>query len=349
MNLVKVLFFDTKSYDKQFFNEINKRYHFEIKYLPHRLSEDTASLASGYDAVCIFVNDLVSSKVARIFQNEKIKLIALRCAGYNNVHFKSLYGHIHVVRVTSYSPHAIAEHTLALMLSLNRKTHRAYYRTRDANFSIQGLLGFDMYGKTAGIIGTGKIGKLVAELLRAMGLHVMAFDLYPDKKWATAHDILYTDLDELYRHADIISLHCPLTPENVHMINRNSLELMKDGVMMINTGRGALIDSKALIYGLKSKKIGSAGLDVYEEEEKYFFMDLSEQGIDDDVLARLVSFPNVLVTSHQAFFTREAMTNIAETTMANISAFFEGKALLNEICYQCNEPDCRKKSKGRCF
>jgi D-lactate dehydrogenase len=278
-----------------------------------------------------------------------VGLIALRCAGFNNVDFKAAYGRIHVARVPAYSPYAVAEHAVALVLALNRKTHKAWFRTRDSNFSIQGLLGFDMHGKTAGIVGAGRIGRVLAGILRGFGMRVLAHDAVPDPAWAAASGVEFTDVDTLYREADVISLHCPLTPETRSMINAASIAKMKRGVMLINTGRGKLIDSKALLAGLKSGRVGAAGLDVYEEEERYFFEDFSASGVDDDVLARLMTFPNVLITSHQAFFTREALAHIAETTACNIRQFLDGAQLGNEICYQCCEGSCRRKTEGRCF
>ncbi len=240
-------------------------------------------------------------------------------------------GKLKIVRVPAYSPYAVAEHTLALMLSLNRKIHRAYWRTRDGNFSLHGLQGFDMHGKTAGIIGTGKIARILIHILKGLGMSVVAYDLYPDVKYAEEEGIRYGTLDEVYAAADIISLHCPLTPETRYLINEDSIAKMKDGVMIVNTGRGQLIQSNALVEGLKSKKIGSAGLDVYEEEAQYFYEDTSDKIIDDDVLARLLSFNNVIITSHQAFFTSEAMHNIALTTLQNIDDFMQGKPLVNEV------------------
>jgi len=263
--------------------------------------------------------------------NNGVKLIALRCAGFNNVDLKAAEGRIKVVRVPAYSPYAIAEHTLALMLTLNRKIHKAYFRTRDGNFSLNGLIGFDMHGKTAGIIGTGKIAKILIQALRGLGVNVVAYDLYPDLDFAKKYDVKYTSLDELYRQSDIISLHCPLTKETEYIINDDSIAKMKDRVMIINTGRGKLIHTAALIDGLKSKKIGFAGLDVYEEESNIFYEDRSNHVINDDVLARLLSFNNVIVTSHQAFFTKEAMESIAATTLQNVQDFVDGKPLVNEV------------------
>jgi len=344
----KIAFFDAKPYDRLSFTEINKNFEFDITYLDAHLDKHTAHLAKDHDAVCAFVNDTIDKNVLTILRDLNIKVIALRCAGYNNVDFTSAYNNVHVVRVPAYSPYAVAEHAAALMLSLNRKTHKAYSRTRDGNFSINGLLGFDMHGKTAGIIGTGKIGKCLIEILLGFGMKVLAYDAYPDNAYAKEKGISYTSLDTLYEHADIISLHCPLNEETTHMINATAINKMKAGVMVINTGRGALVDTPALIKGLKAKKVGAAGLDVYEEESEYFFEDKSIEMITDDVLARLLTFPNVLVTSHQAFFTQEALHNIAETTLNNVKEFFDGGHLINEVCYKCDKP-CRKKEKKRCF
>ncbi|MBS1320713.1 MAG: 2-hydroxyacid dehydrogenase, partial [Parabacteroides sp.] len=260
-----------------------------------------------------------------------VKLLALRCAGFNNVDLEAAKGKLPVVRVPAYSPYAVAEYSLALMLSLNRKIHRAYWRTRDGNFSLNGLMGFDMHGKTVGIIGTGKIAKILIRILKGLGMHILAYDVYPDYKFAEEEGITYTTLDELYKSSDIISLHCPLTEQTRYIINDDSIAKMKDGVMIINTGRGQLIHTNALIEGLKEKKISAAGLDVYEEEGDYFYEDKSDKIIDDDVLARLLSFNNVIVTSHQAFFTKEAMHNIAETTLQNIEDFRQNRPLVNEV------------------
>ncbi|KMQ51895.1 D-lactate dehydrogenase [Chitinispirillum alkaliphilum] len=346
---VKIALFDSKPYDQEFFDTINQKYGYEIQYFPNRLSSETVALARDFDTICAFVNDNIDAKVITQLHESGTKLIALRCAGYNNVDLNSAYGKIHVVRVPAYSPYAVAEHAVALMLSLNRKTHKAYFRTRDHNFSLNGLLGFDMHSKTAGIVGTGKIGKVAIDILKGFGMKILAFDVYPDQQFAEKNGVEYTDLDTLYKQSDIISLHCPLTPENVYMINSDSISKMKDGVMIINTGRGKLINSKDLIDGLKAKKIGSAGLDVYEEEGDYFFEDFSAEAISDDVLARLLSFPNVLVTSHQAFFTHEALDKIALTTLENIRNYHEEGHLPNEICYHCNGEGCKRKESGRCF
>jgi D-lactate dehydrogenase len=335
MDQPRIAFFDTKPYDREFFEQANRRYEFKITFFGPRLNAETVPLTAGFNTVCIFVNDTISADVAGQLAANGVKLIALRAAGYNNVDLKAVHGRIRTARVPEYSPFAVAEHTVALMLALNRKTHRAYYRTRDNNFSINGLMGFDMHGKTVGIIGTGKIGRQVIKVLSGFDMNILAYDPYPDYAAAEKLRFVYTSLDELYRSADIISLHCPLTPENVYLINSASIAAMKPGVMLINTGRGKLINTQALIEGLKTHKIGAAGLDVYEEETGYFFEDYSGMFLPDDVLARLLSFPNVLLTSHQAFFTREALANIAETTLANISSFFRGEKLANEICYHC--------------
>ncbi|MBN1524999.1 MAG: 2-hydroxyacid dehydrogenase [Spirochaetales bacterium] len=349
MKPLRVVLFDSKPYDIEFFTKMNESYQFEIKYFKSHLSMDNVELAKGYDAVCVFVNDNITSDVADVIAAHNIKLIALRSAGYNNVDLKAVYKRIHVVRVPSYSPHGVAEHAIALMLSLNRKTHKAYFRTRDNNFNIAGLLGFDMFGKTAGIIGTGQIGLIAIRILRGFGMRVLAFDMFPKTDAAKELGFEYVDIDTLYRESDIISLHCPLTPETKNIINAESIAKMKDGVMIINTGRGKLIHTIDLIEGLKTHKIGAAGLDVYEEETQYFFEDHSSSIMNDDVLARLLTFSNVLITSHQAFFTQEALTNIAQTTFENIKLYFEKNELPNEICYQCSNEKCLRQETGKCF
>ena len=338
-----IAFFGSKPYDEASFNEKNKEYGFELRYYKGHLNKHNVILTQGVDAVCIFVNDTADTEVIRLMADNGVKLLALRCAGYNNVDLKVAADcGITVVRVPAYSPYAVAEYTVALMLSLNRKIPRATWRTRDGNFSLHGLLGFDMYGKTAGIIGTGKIAKKLICILRGFGMNILAYDLYPDYNFARENQVVYTSLDrerhlvyssldELYHNSDIISLHCPLTEQTKYLINDYSISKMKDGVMIINTGRGQLIHTNALIEGLKNKKIGSAGLDVYEEESEYFYEDQSDKIIDDDTLARLLSFNNVIVTSHQAFFTREALANIASTTLQNIKDFMNHKPLENEV------------------
>jgi len=345
----KIAFFDTKPYDLEFFEKANAAFKFPIKFYRNHLTEDTVQLTEGFHTVCAFVNDHITAPIVDRLYKNNIRLIALRSAGYNNVDLRAVYRKIHVVRVPAYSPYAVAEHAVALMLSLNRKTHKAYYRTRDNNFQINGLLGFDMHGKTAGVIGTGKIGRAVIDILRGFGMRILAGDPYPDTGYAAEKGISFVDMDTLYRESDIITLHCPLTPDNVHMINSDTIARMKDGVLIINTGRGKLINTADMLDGLKSRKIGGAGLDVYEEETEYFFEDFSNEVIEDDVLARLMTFPNVLVTSHQGFFTREALTNIAGTTLENIRLFFEEDRLPNEICYRCKDNICRKEETGKCF
>ena len=327
----KIAFYDTKPYDERSFTEANEKFGFDIRYYKGHLNMNNVVLTKGVDVVCIFVNDTADAEVIRAMADNGVKLLALRCAGYNNVDLAATAGKMKVGRVPAYSPYAVAEFTVALMLSLNRKIPRATMRTRDGNFSLHGLMGFDMHGKTAGIIGTGKIAKILIQILRGFGMNVLAYDLYPDYNFAREHQVVYFTLDELYHSSDIISLHCPLTEQTKYLINDYSISKMKDGVMIINTGRGQLIHTNALIEGLKNKKIGSAGLDVYEEESEYFYEDQSDKIIDDDTLARLLSFNNVIVTSHQAFFTREALANIASTTLQNIKDFMNHKPLENEV------------------
>ncbi len=327
----KIVFFDTKSYDRDSFDRVNAGFGFDIQYHKHHLSEENAILVQGAKAVCIFVNDMADAGVIEALHREGVELLALRSAGFNNVDLKAAEGKIRIVRVPAYSPYAVAEHAVALMLSLNRKIHRAFWRTREGNFSLHGLLGFDMKGKTVGIIGTGKIARVLIRILKGFGMNILAYDLYPDMKYAVDEKITYTSLEDLYRNSDIISLHVPLTEDTRYMINEESIAMMKDNVMIINTGRGKLIHTNALIDGLKDKKIGAAGLDVYEEEAEYFYEDVSDTIIDDDVLARLLSFNNVIVTSHQGFFTQEALQNIASTTLQNVRDYFDGKPLVNEV------------------
>ena len=334
-DLVKIAFFDAKPYDIESFDKIQKDFDFKITYFKGHLRLETAPLTKGFQVVCVFVNDVVDRDVIDILAHNGIALIAVRAAGYNNINLKAAFNRIPVVRVPAYSPYAVAEHAVTLMLALNRKIHRAYYRTRDNNFTLNGLLGFDMRGKTAGIIGTGKIGKAIINILKGFGMRVRAFDVFPDKKYQKNAGFEYVDLDTIYRESDIISLHCPLTKDSYHLVNGTSIAKMKPGVMIINTGRGMLINSKALIKGLKTGKVGFAGLDVYEEESDYFFEDFSNKVITDDVLARLLSFNNVMVTSHQGFFTQEALQGIATTTLENIRDFFVERKLSNQICYKC--------------
>ncbi len=343
---MKIAFYDAKNYDKNSFNHLNEEYGYKIKYFDYKLNEDTAKLSKGYEVVCAFVNDTINEDVINILHEQGVGLIAMRCAGYNNVDFEAAYNKIHVVRVPAYSPYAVAEHALALIMTLNRKTHKAYSRTRDNNFNINGLQGFDLYQKTIGVIGTGKIGQIFASICKGVGMKVLAYDKFPNE----TSGLHYVDLPTLYAQSDIISLHCPLLNDTHHIVNESSLNQMKDGVMIINTSRGGLIDTEALIDCLKSKKVGYAGLDVYEEESEYFFEDFSEEIIDDDILARLLSFPNVLVTSHQAFLTAEALENIATTTFESIISFENNHELVNEICYNCDKKNvCKPEEQTKCF
>lgn len=327
----KIAFFGAKPYDIASFDKVNEKYNYDIRYYKGHLNPNNVVLTQDTDVVCIFVNDTADAAVIDAMVDNGVKLLAFRCAGFNNVDLKAAKGKLPVVRVPAYSPYAVAEYSLALMLSLNRKIHRAYWRTRDGNFSLNGLMGFDMHGKTIGIIGTGKIARILIRLLKGFGMRILAYDLYPDMKFAGEEGISYVSLDELYRESDIISLHCPLTDQTKYMIDKDSIDKMKEGVMIINTGRGQLINTNDLIEGLKEKKIAAAGLDVYEEEGEYFYEDKSDKIIDDDVLARLLSFNNVIVTSHQAFFTKEALHNIAETTLQNIEDFRCHRPLVNEV------------------
>lgn len=327
----KIAFFGAKPYDIASFDKVNEKYNYDIRYYKGHLNPNNVVLTQDTDVVCIFVNDTADAAVIDAMVDNGVKLLALRCAGFNNVDLKAAKGKLPVVRVPAYSPYAVAEYSLALMLSLKRTIHRAYWRTRDGNFSLNGLMGFDMHGKTIGIIGTGKIAKILIRLLKGFGMRILAYDLYPDMKFAGEEGISYVSLDELYRESDIISLHCPLTDQTKYMIDKDSIDKMKEGVMIINTGRGQLINTNDLIEGLKEKKIAAAGLDVYEEEGEYFYEDKSDKIIDDDVLARLLSFNNVIVTSHQAFFTKEALHNIAETTLQNIEDFRCHRPLVNEV------------------
>ena len=328
----KIAFFDTKSYDKENFNKVNVGFGFEIIYYKERLGMNTVSLTQGVDVVCIFVNAECDARVIERMAQNGVKLIALRCAGFNNVDIKAAREHgIKVVRVPAYSPHAVAEYAVTLMLTLNRKVYRSVYRTREGNFKLNGLLGFDMHGKTVGLVGLGRIAKELAKILHGFGMNILAYDLYPDEAFARQYGVKMVTLDELYEGSDIISLHCPLTEETKFIINNESITKMKFGVMIINTGRGKLIKTEDLIDGLRTHQISAAGLDVYEEEANYFYEDRSDKMIDDDKLALLLMMPNVIVTSHQAFFTREATHNIAVTTLQNIKDFIEGKELPNEV------------------
>lgn len=329
---MKIAFFDTHPFEKEAFNRANSNLLHEIFYFEPRLMETTASLAHGFPCVCAFANDRMNASTLEILKAGGTKLLALRSAGFNHVDLQaSARLGMKVMRVPEYSPYAIAEHVVALVQTLNRKTHRAYNRVREGNFSLTGLVGFDLHGKTIGIIGTGRIGKVLARIMTGFGCNVLLHDYQYDEKFANETHCHYTGVEEIYHTADIISLHLPLTPDTRHFINADTLKKMKRGVMLINTGRGALIDTKALIDALKSGHIGYAGLDVYEEEEGVFFQDLSGLILNDDDLARLLTFPNVLITSHQGFLTSEALSNIAETTLLNVSAFEKGGPLTNEV------------------
>jgi len=328
---MRVAMFSTKVYDKNFFETQNRTHGHDIAYLEARLTHQTTTLAEGYDAVCVFVNDIVDADILRVLSEKGIKLIALRCAGFNNVDVRVAHElGMQVVRVPAYSPYAVAEHTIGLMLALNRKIHRAYARVREGNFALDGLMGFDMRGKTVGIIGTGKIGQCVAELLRGFGCGLIAYDPYPNQE-SKDLGVEYIALRDLFTRSDIITLHCPLIPETYHIIDDTAIRMMKPGVMLINTSRGALIDTPDVIEALKDGTIGYLGLDVYEEEGDLFFEDLSDKVIQDDVFSRLLTFPNVIITGHQAFFTGDAMKSIAETTLANISAVDKGEKCENEV------------------
>ena len=346
----KVAFFDAKPYMETAFRERN-RYNYAIHFFEPRLSLQTAALAAGFKTLCIFVNDSLSAPVIDELHALGVEMIALRCAGFNNVDLAACERcQISVARVPAYSPYAVAEHAAALMLALNRRIHRAHARVREGNFSLRGLVGFDMHGKTAGIVGTGKIGKCLANILAGFGCRLLAFDKFTDPAWADKTGVQYVAFAELLRQSDLISLHAPLTPETRYLINADAIARMKPGVMLINTSRGALVDTRALLEGLKTGQIGYAGLDVYEEESEFFFEDLSDRVITDDVLARLTTFNNVMVTGHQAFLTEDALKNIADTTLNNLKDYFEGNKLTNEICYQCESPCPKDKAAGEpCF
>lgn len=344
--MIKIAFFDTHSYDKESFEKVDDK-NIQITFFETKLNIHSADLAKGYDVVCIFVNDDASKEVIEKLYENGVKLIALRCAGYNNVDLSACFGKIHVVHVPAYSPYAVAEHTMALLLTSLRRVHKAYNRTRDYNFSLDGLTGFNLYGKTVGVIGTGRIGRIFIDICKGFGMNVLAYDKFP----APNSNLNYVSLDEIFSKSDIISLHCPLTEETKHLINASSIEKMKKGVFILNTSRGALIDAEALLNGIKSRKIGAACLDVYEEESDIFFKDKSGHILNDDVLARLISMPNVILTAHQAFLTNEALENITSTTIENIKSFFDGDSLIqNELCYHCGNMDkCKKQRKERCF
>ena len=329
---MKFAFFDTKPYDKPSFDKFGELAGISFKYFETKLNEDTVELADGFDGVCVFVNDTVNSAVIDRLFELGVRVIALRCAGFNNVDIKYALGRIHVLRVPAYSPHAVAEHAIAMLLTSIRRIHKAYIRTRDFNFSLSGMTGFDLHGKTVGVIGTGRIGRAFIDICRGFGMRVLAYDKFEYAGLRDGERVKYVTLDELFKESDIISLHCPLTDQTHHIINEESIKKCKKGVVIINTSRGALVDAEALLAAIKSRKVGAACLDVYEEESELFFEDFSGHIIDDDILARLISMPNVIVTSHQAFLTEEALSNIAETTVNNIVEFFNTGKCLNEIC-----------------
>jgi D-lactate dehydrogenase len=326
-----VTFFSTQPYDRKSFEAHNKGFGFNIKYLEVQLNEQTATLARGADAVCAFVNDRINETTIKQLTGFGVKILALRCAGFNNVDLQAAKENkLTVVRVPAYSPHAVAEHAVAMMMTLNRKIHKAYNRIREQNFALNGLLGFDLHGKTVGVIGTGNIGEVFCRIMLGFGCRVVAFDVKQNEVLSKA-GVEYLSMDELLPVADIVSLHCPLNEHTKYLINDNSIGRMKEHVMLINTSRGGLIDTRAVVKGLKSGKIGALGIDVYEQEEKLFFRDLSEEIIEDDVISRLSSFPNVLITAHQGFFTQEALTQIAETTLTNLKKFEMGQPATNEV------------------
>jgi len=345
--MIKTAFYDAKEYDKPSFEHYGNLHGLQFRFLETKLNEDTVDLAKGCDAVCVFVNDTVNAAVIDQLYRHGVKMVALRSAGYNNVDVQAAFGKIHVVHVPAYSPYAVAEHAIALLLTSVRRIHKAYNRTREFNFSLNGLTGFDFHGKTVGVIGTGKIGRIFIDICRGFGMNVIAYDLFPAKD----SGIEYVTLDELLEKSDIISLHCPLTAETRHMINSAAIGKMKKGVVIVNTSRGGLIDAEALLAGIKARKIGAACLDVYEEEADIFFEDRSGHILNDDLLSRLISMPNVIVTSHQAFLTEEALNNIAETTVNNILSYFQNDGVCdNELCYRCgNIEQCKKERKQRCF
>jgi len=329
---MKIAFFDTHGYDRDAFERANAAAGHAITFFEPRLTRETASLAAGHEAVCCFVNDRLDREALEVLHPLGVRLLALRSAGYNHVDLDAAARlGLTVVRVPEYSPHAVAEHTVALLLALNRKISRAHARVRDWNFSLEGLVGFDLHGKTVGLVGTGRIGSAAAAIFRGFGCRLLAHDPKPDPRLSAELSMEYVELPVLYREPDVISLHVPLTPATRHLIDAQALALMKRGVVLLNTGRGALIDSRALIAALKRGQIGGACLDVYEEEEGVFFRDLSDQVLQDDVLARLLTFPNVLITAHQAFLTREALATIAEVTLASVTAFAQGRPLANQV------------------
>ena len=344
---MKIAFFDTKPYDKPAFDRYGAENGIEFKYFETKLGPDTVELAHGFDGVCVFVNDTVNAPVIDRLVELGVRVVALRCAGFNNVDTKHAFGKLHVLRVPAYSPYAVAEHAMAMLLTSIRRIHKAYIRTRDFNFSLGGLTGFDLHGKTVGVIGTGRIGRVFIDICRGFGMRVLAYDKFPAEGLDNGDTIRYVTLDELFRESDVISLHCPLTEDTYHVISAASIEKCKKGVVIINTSRGALVDAEALLGAIKSRHVGAACLDVYEEESDFFFEDFSGHILEDDVLARLISMPNVIVTSHQAFLTEEALDNIAKTTVDNLVELFNRGQCPNELCHRLGSAeDCKS---GKCF
>jgi len=345
-----IAFFDTKPYDRESFEQFNNG-RYDIRFFETRLTAAALPLAKGCDAACAFVNAEIDREVVEGLVANGVKVLAMRCAGYNNVDFKAAYEvGLTVVRVPAYSPYAVAEHAVALLLALTRHIHKAAARTRDFNFSLVGLTGFDLHGKMAGVIGTGKIGRIFCDICKGFGMNVLAYDAYPN----ASSRLEYVSMERLLAEADVISLHCPLLPNTRYLINAETLTKVKRGVTIINTSRGGLIDSEALLAALREGTVGAAGLDVYEEESEWFYEDRSDVTLQNKTLSLLVSLPNVIVTSHQAFLTKEALANIAQTTLANLDAFFADEPLENEICYRClgtggaSKSDCPRRSNGRC-
>mgnify|MGYP004454289511 FL=1 len=344
---MKLAFFDAKPYDKPGFDAYLAETDWTVKYFETKLNEDTVQLAKGFDGVCVFVNDTVNAAVVDALYGMGVRVIALRCAGFNNVDTRACFGKLHVFRVPAYSPYAVAEHAMALLLTVNRHTNKAYIRTRDFNFSLSGLTGFDLHGKTVGVVGTGKIGRIFADICRGFGMRVLAYDKFPNPN----SGLTYVELPELLEQADVISLHCPLTDDTRHLIDADAIARMKTGVVIVNTSRGGLVDTEALIEGLRSRKVGAACLDVYEEEGDLFYEDRSDTIVEDDTLVRLIAMPNVIVTSHQAFLTKEALHNIAQTTVENLVKFQKGEPSPDtEVCYHCARKEaCRKERNQKCF
>ena len=344
---MKLAFFDTKPYDRPAFSRFAEKHGIEIKYFEARLDADTVSLAHGFDAVCVFVNDTVDRKVIDRLVALGVRTVALRCAGFNNVDMRYAHGRVHVLHVPAYSPHAVAEHTMALLLTSIRRIHKAYIRTRDFNFSLAGMTGFDLYGKTVGVVGTGRIGRAFIDICRGFGMQVLAYDAFPAADLSAREGVRYVSMEELLRESNVISLHCPLNEDTYHLIDREALEKCRPGVVLLNTSRGALVDAEALLAAIKSRKVGAACLDVYEEEADLFFEDFSGHILEDDTLARLISMPNVIVTSHQAFLTEEALSNIAETTVENLLSLERDGHSPNELCYRRGNTEIC--TTGKCF